>query len=259
MRKIQAGATSWSIAVRCGSLARTLGVSAMPTRPTSRWLSARKITVLPDDSSSCFSDCTSGGMSTWCCVSHVCVPTSTRSGPTIHERPMPGTASNSDGVASAVSGQLRCWCVTIALPIGCSLADSALANKRKNSRSSNGATTPVLVDAQLDGCTTRVFNGTGRHTESVTLSLPASTSATSVSSPSLSRDLALAVPCVRVPVLSNTTAVILYACSSVLPPLIRMPFIAPRPVPTITAVGVAKPSAHGHATTTTEMLNSSEN
>ena len=33
----------------------------------------------------------------------------------------------------------------------------------------------------------------------------------------------------------------------------RMPCLAPTPVPTITAVGVAKPSAHGHATTITEM------
>jgi len=37
------------------------------------------------------------------------------------------------------------------------------------------------------------------------------------------------------------------ACSSTSPPLIRMPNSAPRPVPTIMAVGVANPIAHGHA------------
>lgn len=34
----------------------------------------------------------------------------------------------------------------------------------------------------------------------------------------------------------------------------RMPCSAPTPVPTITAVGVARPSAHGHDTTTTAIL-----
>ena len=39
------------------------------------------------------------------------------------------------------------------------------------------------------------------------------------------------------------------ACSSTSPPLKSMPSCAPTPEPTITAVGVARPSAHGHATT----------
>ena len=37
------------------------------------------------------------------------------------------------------------------------------------------------------------------------------------------------------------------------PPLINTPFSAPFPVPTIIAVGVAKPNAHGHAITSTEI------
>ena len=55
------------------------------------------------------------------------------------------------------------------------------------------------------------------------------------------------VPAVSVPVLSRTTAVMRWAISSASPPLIRMPASAPRPVPTMIAVGVASPSAHGHA------------
>ena len=35
------------------------------------------------------------------------------------------------------------------------------------------------------------------------------------------------------------------------PPLIKIPFCAPTPVPTITAVGVAKPSEQGQAITST--------
>ena len=49
------------------------------------------------------------------------------------------------------------------------------------------------------------------------------------------------------PVLSNTTVVSLPAISSASPPLIRMPFSAPLPVPTMIAVGVARPRAHGQA------------
>ena len=55
------------------------------------------------------------------------------------------------------------------------------------------------------------------------------------------------LPRVMVPVLSSTTVSILRAISSASPPLIRMPRSAPRPVPTMMAVGVARPSAHGQA------------
>jgi hypothetical protein len=55
-----------------------------------------------------------------------------------------------------------------------------------------------------------------------------------------------------VPVLSSTMAVSLWAVSSASPPLMRMPFSAPRPVPTMIAVGVASPRAHGHAMMSTE-------
>ena len=41
--------------------------------------------------------------------------------------------------------------------------------------------------------------------------------------------------------------------------LIRMPCEAATPVPTMTAVGVARPSAQGHAMTSTAMPNSSAN
>ena len=47
----------------------------------------------------------------------------------------------------------------------------------------------------------------------------------------------------------------LCAVSSGSPPLIKMPFVAPVPVPTMTAVGVAKPRAHGHAIDNTVIAN----
>jgi hypothetical protein len=54
-------------------------------------------------------------------------------------------------------------------------------------------------------------------------------------------------PLVSVPVLSSTIALSLCAVSSVSPPLMKMPISAPRPVPTMMAVGVASPIAHGQA------------
>ena len=62
-------------------------------------------------------------------------------------------------------------------------------------------------------------------------------------------------PCVTVPVLSKTMLCTLWAVSSGSPPLMRMPLIAPTPVPTMTAVGVASPRAHGHAMQRTVMAN----
>ena len=56
-------------------------------------------------------------------------------------------------------------------------------------------------------------------------------------------------PSVNVPVLSMTTASTRCAVSSASPPRMRMPASAPRPVPTMIAVGVARPIAHGQAMT----------
>jgi hypothetical protein len=69
-------------------------------------------------------------------------------------------------------------------------------------------------------------------------------------------------PKVRVPVLSNTTVVTRLIFSSTVPPsLIKTPNEAAIPVPTITAVGVASPSAQGHAITSVEIpkLNANSN
>ncbi len=54
-------------------------------------------------------------------------------------------------------------------------------------------------------------------------------------------------PVVTVPVLSSTMVSTRRVDSSTSGPLIRMPSWAPRPVPTSSAVGVARPSAHGQA------------
>ena len=57
--------------------------------------------------------------------------------------------------------------------------------------------------------------------------------------------------------MSNTTVSSEAACSSAIAFLNRMPRLAPSPVPTMMAVGVASPSASGQVMTTTVMANSS--
>ena len=56
-----------------------------------------------------------------------------------------------------------------------------------------------------------------------------------------------------VPVLSSTTVSMLCAVSSASADLIKIPFAAPLPVPTIIAVGVASPNAHGQEMTRTDI------
>ena len=60
-------------------------------------------------------------------------------------------------------------------------------------------------------------------------------------------------PEVKVPVLSNTIVVIADTFSNISPPLIKIPNDAATPVPTMTAVGVAKPRAQGQAITKVEI------
>ena len=59
------------------------------------------------------------------------------------------------------------------------------------------------------------------------------------------------LPVVTVPVLSRTIVSIVRVCSSVSADLMTIPSWDARPDPTRRAVGVAKPSAHGQATTST--------
>ena len=60
-------------------------------------------------------------------------------------------------------------------------------------------------------------------------------------------------PEVIVPVLSRATIWIRPVSSRLAAVLKRMPFFAPRPLPTMMATGVARPSAHGQLMTSTEI------
>ncbi len=66
------------------------------------------------------------------------------------------------------------------------------------------------------------------------------------------RSTTFGFPSVTVPVLSRITTWILWVVSRASPLLIRIPWLAPSPVPTIMAVGVASPKAQGQAITRTD-------
>ena len=72
-----------------------------------------------------------------------------------------------------------------------------------------------------------------------------------VPDPNSTTSVTRGLPSVIVPVLSSTTASSLCAVSSAAPSRMSTPFSAPLPVPTMIAVGVASPSAQGHAMTST--------
>mmetsp|Transcript_25961 Transcript_25961/g.55571 ORF Transcript_25961/g.55571 Transcript_25961/m.55571 type:complete len:319 (+) Transcript_25961:736-1692(+) len=72
---------------------------------------------------------------------------------------------------------------------------------------------------------------------------------------SLVKSVTAGLPLVRVPVLSKSTALAFDATSRVSPPFMRIPWLAPTPVPTMTAVGVARPRAHGQLMTRDAMPN----
>ncbi len=76
----------------------------------------------------------------------------------------------------------------------------------------------------------------------------------STASPSQTKSITFGFPSVIVPVLSSTTVFTKCNNSRLSADLIKIPFSADFPVPTIIATGVAKPKAHGHEITRTAIL-----
>ena len=73
------------------------------------------------------------------------------------------------------------------------------------------------------------------------------------------RSVTIGSPRVRVPVLSSATTCTFPAFSSETAVLNKIPFLAPTPLPTMIATGVASPSAHGQLITNTEIPRASAN
>ncbi len=120
-------------------------------------------------------------------------------------------------------------------PCPASAAKSATAGSRSNRSAAAVAT------ARAIGCS------------DASSTAPARRRTWSVSAPSSATTSTRVIrPVVSVPVLSRTTVSTFRVDSSTCGPRMRIPSWAPRPVPAIRAVGVARPSAHGQAMTRTE-------
>mmetsp|Transcript_60209 Transcript_60209/g.138123 ORF Transcript_60209/g.138123 Transcript_60209/m.138123 type:complete len:351 (+) Transcript_60209:895-1947(+) len=145
-----------------------------------------------------------------CRSSHSRFPSTTTESFNLQERPCPAHAWKAAGSHSV--SELAFACAWMALPIGCSDADSAEAA----SSSKRIDDSPSAHDSTSDTCKWHV---------------------------------------VSVPVLSKMTVSTREPFSSTSPPLNRMPWCAPTPEPTMTAVGVARPIAQGHAITRTAQPN----
>ena len=117
----------------------------------------------------------------------------------------------------------------------------ASASKEAAAGGSRPRSAAAAMTAAASGCSEPCSAAAARRSAWSRLTVPSS-AMTSVT---------LGLPSVMVPVLSSTTASSVCAVSSEAPSLMRMPFSAPLPVPTMMAVGVARPRAQGHAMTST--------
>ena len=129
------------------------------------------------------------------------------------------------------------------------VGDGAVAGRRSRSRSARSASSAAVVGVADDRLGQRVLglalDRGGQRAAARSSSMPSAT--TSVTSGS---------PLVRVPVLSITTVSIRAEVSSAVAFLNSTPRWAPSPVPTMIAVGVARPRASGQVMTTTVIANS---
>ncbi len=135
--------------------------------------------------------------------------------------PCPGMALKNSGSVTLIPLSIALF--TIASPRGCSELFSATAASCNSCSSLNVLTSRAVGDGLPIGGVM------------VTMSVTSGS------------------PFVSVPVLSNTIAWSLWAVSKASPLLIKIPFSAPFPTPTMMAVGVARPIAHGHAIINTAM------
>eukprot|EP01137_Pigoraptor_chileana_P013689 Opistho-2@67492 len=239
------------LSAHTAAAAEGLGTSMTATTATTAPSIAQNRPVFPSHSSADSSSSPCCGTTHLLRSIHARLPASTTDVPTRQRIPHPGTASKScAGTGNCIRvfprarKPARAKAAT-ATPTGCSLHSSAaptISKKRRRRAFSDCARSSVAHSSGLSGI----------------ISPPTPMETVIPSSAKSLHSVTCGFPAVSVPVLSNTTIVTLCARSSGSPPLMSMPFLAPTPVPTITAVGVARPRAHGHAITSIEIANKSE-
>ena len=165
----------------------------------------------------------------------------------------PSTATNTGVAASAACSAVTASSSVVITPLACMKSALPMATRRPFTVPAMPRPTAISRAAAWG----RVLPaGTAASTASASgCSLACSTAAVRTTSASRSigapEVIATLVtrgrPSVTVPVLSSSTRSIFSPRSIASPPRIRMPSSAPRPVPTMTAVGTASPMAQGQA------------
>ena len=173
-----------------------------------------------------------------------CTPSEFRSAKADKVAPV---ASNSCTSAAQMPGSMPSWCNQRRLPSSSWRPAKFACTPRPGTaiKSSGGRSCRFWVFA---ACTTARAKG---------CSLPLCTLAAHISAVSAASPGAAMLrvnrgwPTVKVPVLSKATVLTWCAISRACASLINMPFLAATPVPAMMATGVASPSAHGQAMTST--------
>ncbi len=153
----------------------------------------------------------------------------------------PAAASTATPRASSMRALPRSTCRP---PTCATIPWPATASNRSGSSAATPRSAAAATIACPNGCSEPRSAEAARRSTSSSVQ-PGSTVTMSVTTGS---------PRVIVPVLSSTTVVSAPARSSASPERNRIPSVAPLPVPTITAVGVARPIAHGQAITSTATM-----
>ena len=119
--------------------------------------------------------------------------------------------------------------------------------RRRARRRSPSTPSPAWLTKRLDG--SRTSSAAAAMARPIGCSEPRSSAAGQPQRVRVAGDVDAGASCpvVTVPVLSSTTVSTRRVDSRTSGPLMSRPSCAPRPVPTISAVGVARPSAHGQA------------
>mmetsp|Transcript_98932 Transcript_98932/g.236051 ORF Transcript_98932/g.236051 Transcript_98932/m.236051 type:complete len:468 (-) Transcript_98932:1421-2824(-) len=225
--------TSWPMRAKawmvCAASGFTVSLSARSKLKNPS--TATKITVFPSSSSwACRLMKWDARLTSTSLLSiHAMLPKRTWCSRTRASKPRPGQALKLRG--SARPPVRRCASWAMAWPSGCSEPFSALPANQ--SAGSMWLQTVSESKVRPKDCRWRCTSGSSVAADSISVTL--------------------GLPSVMVPVLSKTTASTKWAASRAWPPLMSTPLLAPTPVPTITAVGAARPRAQGHATTSTEM------
>mmetsp|Transcript_14376 Transcript_14376/g.48596 ORF Transcript_14376/g.48596 Transcript_14376/m.48596 type:complete len:379 (+) Transcript_14376:678-1814(+) len=232
--------------------ASPLGRSATPRTPLTLPPAARHTAVRPRASTSHRAASSRASSAMWWCFIHSRLPTSTATSCSC--------CCGDSGCCPAPSGRGGTGERSLPMTLAKTVEDMTQPRPRPgrtSKRSAGGATMPFSRTARSTapamGCSEPCSAAAARRRRRSRASSSSTEATSSAACGTGTTSVSVASPVVSVPVLSNTTTLTRWAVSKAGPPLMSTPCEAPTLVPTITASGVARPSAHGQEMTSTLM------